>query len=81
VNDTDDHDRLGLRQVVDGVRTVERYAKAGGKLVTRGTGERKMPQRLEGPFDCFDKTGGDRLRCLECERRPDFGEVGLGRVG
>jgi hypothetical protein len=81
VNDPDDHDRVRLRQVVDGVGAVERDTKARGKLVARGTGERKVPQWLKGLLDRIDKTGRDRLRRFECERRPDFGEVGFGRVG
>ena len=81
MNDTDDHDRLGLRQVVDGVGAVKRHTKARGKMVTRGTGERKVPQGFKGLLDRIDKAGRDRLRCFEGQRSPDFGEVGFGRVG
>jgi hypothetical protein len=39
-----------------------------------------MPHRLEGGFDRGDKAGGDFLRRLACDVRPDFGKVGFGCI-
>jgi hypothetical protein len=81
VNDTDDHHRLGLRQVVDGVGMMEHHPQARRELRACRTGKREVPQRLEGYLDRLDEARGDRLRCFRGERSPDFGKIGFRRGG
>ncbi len=50
MDDPHDDDRVVVRKIVDGVRAMERHAKAGRKLIAAWAGERKMSQRLESLF-------------------------------
>jgi hypothetical protein len=59
---------------------VERDTQAGGKLLSQGRGQGEIPNRLKGPFDRRDKAGGNFLRRLACNVRPDFGKVGFGGI-
>lgn len=81
VNNADNDDHLGSHQIVDRVGAMERHTEAGRKLVTSRTGKRKVPQRLEGRLDRADKTRGDSFRRFSYEPDPDFGKVGLSRIG
>ena len=42
---------------------------------------KNLSVRSDGLLDRIDEAGCDRLRCFECERHPNFGEVGFGRLG
>jgi hypothetical protein len=78
VQHADDDHCVRERPVIDGVGAVKRHTQAGGKLFARGHGQRKIPHRLEGGFERGDKAGGDILRRLARDVRPDFGKVGFG---
>ena len=79
--DADDHDRIGTRQVIDGIGTVKRHTKARSKLLPSGAGKREMSKRLKGCLDRADKARRDLLRRVGRQSGPDFGEVSLGRIG
>lgn len=81
VYDANDHDRIGMRQVIDGIGTVKRDPKARSKLLPSGTGKREMSKRLKGCLDRADKARRDLLRRLGRQSGPDFGEVSLSRIG
>jgi len=81
MNDANNHDPIVMRHVINGVWSAERHAKARSEAVACWARKRKMPQGLKGPFDCLHKARRHCFRCLGRQRRPDFGEVGFGRVG
>lgn len=76
-----DHHRIGPHNVVNGVGAVELHAKAGSKLLARGTRQREVTQRRETRLDRIDKARRNPLRSLGSKRRPDFSEVFLSSVG
>jgi len=81
VNDADDHDRLSPHQIVDRVWPMKRHAQSRRELVPSWLRQRKMPQRLKARLDRTDKPRSDRLRRFGRKRDPDFGEIGLRRLG
>jgi hypothetical protein len=69
VYDADDHDRIGMRQVIDGIGTVKRHPKARTKLLPRGTGKREMSKRLKG---CLDLRRQSASRPAPTPRSPEW---------
>jgi hypothetical protein len=61
VQDANDHKLFFVMQVVDGVVAGEAYPQTGGKILTRGRGEREMAQRLAIILDFVDQARRSRL--------------------
>lgn len=80
MQDANDDHSVGKWLIIYGVGTMKRDAQAGGKLLTGGSRQRKIPHWLKGGFDCRDEARGDVVGCPACDINPDFGEVGFGCI-
>ena len=81
MQDANDHDRVLVMHIVDGVITGETDAQVGREVLARGRSEWKMPQRFAILFDPVDESRCCRLRGLDSDVEPDFGKVGFRRLG
>ena len=81
VQHANDNNRVGKPTIIDRIMTVESDTQSNGKFLTRGRGERKIPDRLKGPFNRGDKARRDFFGCVACDSEPDFNEVLLGGLG
>ena len=81
VQHADDNNRVRKRTIINRIGAMESDAQSGGKLLSRRSGEWKIPDRLKGRFNRGDKARRDFLGCVACDSEPDFGEVLLGGLG
>jgi proteic killer suppression protein len=81
VQHPDNNYRIRLRQIVDGVGTMEGHAQPWSELLTLRTGQRKETQRLARGLDRRDDARGDVDGRIGSNGEPDFGEVRLGGIG
>jgi len=81
MQDANDHQLFGVREVVDRVAPVERHAKAGGDVISRGTCIRKVPNRLKRGLHGADEPGRYALRGFRRDVGPYLGEVRFRRLG
>lgn len=80
MKDADDDQLAAGGQVIDGVGTMEGDTQARGKLLARRADERREQQRGEFRLDGIDKERGDGFRCFGGDVRPNFRQIGLGRI-
>ena len=81
MQDANDHKLALVMHVIDGVIAGETDAQARRKMLTRGRGERKMPQRLAIAFDLVNEPPCRRLGGFDGNVEPNLREVGFCRVG
>jgi hypothetical protein len=81
MQDTDNHEVIFVMHIVDGVVAGKADAQTRRKILTRGCGERKVPQRLTIVLDLVDQARRCRLRGFNGDIKPDFGQVGFGSIG
>ena len=81
MNGADNHHGVSERLVVNGIRAVERHAKAWREQLARWPGQREVSQWLEDRLDRSDEARGNLRRCFGCQGGPNFGEVVLRCVG
>jgi hypothetical protein len=81
VQDANDHDRVLVMHIVDGVITGETDAQAGREVLARGRSKWKMPQRFAILFDPVNESRCCRLGGFASDIEPNFSEVGFGLFG
>lgn len=77
----DDHNLVGIRQVVDGVSAVKNHAQARCQFFPGGSHQGKFLHLREAAGKIGDEARRYRLGSLQRQISPDFGKVGFRRFG
>jgi hypothetical protein len=80
VEHTYNHDGVGERAVINGIRAVIRHAEAGAKLLARRRGKGEVPYGFDRCLNRRDEPGSDLFRCLVSNVSPNFGEIGFSGI-
>jgi hypothetical protein len=81
MQDTHDHELARVMDIVEGVVAGEDDTQSRCKMLTERRGLRKMPKPLTSAFDLIDQPRRRVLGSFAGDIKPDFGNVGFGRVG
>ena len=81
MHNANDHKLVIVGKVVDRIICMNRYTKPRAEFVALRPNEWEVSNRIKRGFEFMNEVRCDVLRYLGREVGPDFGEVGLCRLG